>query len=111
MIKLDKINILGKEYSIKYCDVLLDVDIFKRESLLGQVDYLTHSIRLYDNKTSDLEVLSSLLHEILHVIVSDLKIKSLGGGYATQQSVEQHEDLDIISLALNDVLVRNNLLK
>ena len=46
-----------------------------------------------------------------NIIISDLKVKSLGGGYENKQSVNQHEDLDLIALALTDTLCRNNLLK
>jgi hypothetical protein len=111
MEKINKVNVLGKEYTITYTDVFSQVDIFKRDGMLGQVDYLTHSIRIYDNGSSDEEVFSTLLHEILHIIISDLKVKSLGGGYENKQSVNQHEDLDLIALALTDTLYRNNLLK
>lgn len=110
-MKLNRINILGMEYSIEYCDNPANVDMNKRSSLWGQVDYWEHKIRIYDNNTSDEQVIQTLLHEILHVIVIDLKIKSLGGGYNNNQSTQQHEDLDMLAIALTDTFCRNNLLK
>jgi len=48
-MKPNKVNILGIEYSITYLDKPSDVDIYKRESLWGQIDYWTRTIRIYDN--------------------------------------------------------------
>ncbi len=110
-MKPTSINILGKVYSVQYCDNPSNVDIHQRSSIWGQVDYWDHSIRIYDNGSSDEEVFSTLLHEILHVIINELKIKSLGGGYNNNLSNQQHEDMDLVAIGLTDTLIRNGFLR
>jgi len=100
----DSVVILGIEYTIEYVEKPSDVDIYKRESLWGQLDYWTRSIRIYADDLSDEDVWGTLLHEVLHGIVDAFKIKSLQGD-------EQHDDLDMLSLALTDVLFRNGWIK
>jgi len=99
-----RVNILGITYSIEYVDKPSDVDIYKRESLWGQIDYWTRSIRVYANGRADEDVWETIWHEILHGIVEALKIKSL-------QSDDSHDDLDLLALAITDVLFRNSWIK
>ena len=95
----ESINILGKIYSVTYVDKPSDVDIHNHESLWGQVDYWTHSIRVYaPSGFSQEEVLDTLLHEILHVISKELKLKALK---------DNHDDLGLIAMALADTILRN----
>lgn len=105
MFKPEYINILGKDYKVIYCDSASDVDTDGRQMLWGQVDYWTRTIRIYDNKCLNGDVLHRILHEILHAIVSQLNIDSI-----TNSSTEE-DDIDMISLALADVLIRNGWLK
>lgn len=102
-MKPDKINILGKEYKIIYVDNPSEVDIYKRQSLWGQIDYWTLTIRIFDNNRSIEDIWHSLIHEILHGISSSLKLKL--------NNNDNHDELDILSLALTDVLFRNDLIK
>ena len=100
-MKPEKVNILGVEYTITYVDNPSDVDIFKRESYWGQIDYWTRTIRVYDNGTRPKEdVFQTILHEVLHGIGESLKMNI--------NKSENHEELDILALALTDVLVRND---
>jgi hypothetical protein len=101
-----QVNILGKVYKIEYVDKPSDVDIHKRESLWGQCDYWTRSIRVFRNDDSNIEDLFHIvLHEILHGIISDLHLKTIS-------SAPDHEDIvDLLALALADVLQRNDWLK
>lgn len=96
----DKINILGKEYTITYVDNPSDVDIHKRESLWGQIDYWTRTIRIYDNGRNAEDLWQSIIHETLHGIAESLKLKL--------KNTDQHDDLDLLALALTDVLFRNH---
>lgn len=98
-MKPTSVNILGIKYSIEYVDKPSDVDIYKRESLWGQIDYWTRSIRIYDNGRSIEDVFETVLHEVLHGIAESLKLKSLQDG--------GHDDLSLLALALTDVLYRN----
>ncbi len=97
----DKVNILGIEYSIEYKDTPSEVDIFNRESLWGQIDYWTRSIRIYRNDLSSEDIWSSIIHEVLHGIVETFHLSSL-------KSNDNHEELDLLALALADVLFRND---
>ena len=98
-MKPTSVNILGVDYSITYVDSPSDVDIYKRESAWGQIDYWTRSIRIYDNGRSAQDIAHSLLHEVLHGIAEALKL--------SLRQADQHDDLDLLALALADVMHRN----
>jgi len=108
--KPKNLTILGKSYTIEYCDNPANVDINKRESLWGQVDYWTRTIRIYDiGRNNNEDIWHYLIHEILHVFGQELKLECFEKGYANDQ--KKHEELDIIALALTDTLFRNNLIR
>ena len=98
----NNVNILGQNYSITYVDKPSEVDIFKRASYWGQIDFWTRSIRLFDDKTTqtDESILHNLLHETIHGITNALKIDF---GQANDDEVVT----DLLALALADVLTRN----
>ena len=100
MFRPDKVNICGIEYSIEYVDNPVNVDLYKRDSMWGQIDSWTQSIRIYDNGKNNAECMQSLIHEVLHGIADKLKLSSL-------QDDDNHDDLDVLSLALYDVFTRN----
>lgn len=106
-MKLDKINIIGIDYKIEYVDKPSDVDMYKRESLWGQIDYWTRTIRVYDNGRNKEDLFQTLLHEILHGIQAALSLDILD----VDKDSKKHDELDVLALALTDVLMRNNLLK
>ena len=98
--KPKSVNILGIGYTIEYCDNPSDVDIYKRSSLWGQIDYWTRSIRVYDNERTAVDVWQTILHEIIHGIANDLHMAELEG--------KDHETtVDVLALALIDVFTRN----
>jgi len=97
----DSVCILGKMYTIEYKDKPSDVDIFKRSSIWGQCDFWTHSIRIYDCKENE-DVWHTIMHEIAHAIVFELKLKTLDPA-----NDEAHDDLDLLMLGLVDTLTRN----
>ena len=103
-MKLNEINILGIPYKIEYLDNPSEVDIYKRESLWGQIDYWTRTIRIYNNNRPIEDVFQTILHEIFHGISSKLNLK-------LDKDNESHEKLDMLATALSDVLIRNDLLK
>jgi len=94
-----QVNILGVSYELIYVDKPSDVDIHKRESLWGQIDYY-RTIRIYDHGRSEEDLWETILHEILHGIAQALHLKELKGE-------KNHDQLDLLSLALTDVLFRN----
>lgn len=99
----DSVNILGIEYKILYFDKPSEVDRNNRQSLWGQIDYWERIIRVYDNNSNEGDVWQTLMHEILHGISDSLKLKL--------NDEEMHEELDLLSLALTDVLFRNDWIK
>jgi hypothetical protein len=101
-MKPQTVNILGITYRIEYVDKPSEVDIFKRDSLWGQIDFWTRTIRIFDSGRPDDDVFHVLMHEVLHGIASELKLKSLDAS-----DKEKHDDLDVLALALTDVLFRN----
>jgi hypothetical protein len=101
---INEINIMGVNYKIEYFDKPSDVDIYKRESLWGQIDYWTRTIRIYNGSNRPIEdIWQTIFHEVLHGIVSALHLKSL-------EKAENHDELDLIALGLTDILFRNNLI-
>ncbi|MBE2200424.1 MAG: hypothetical protein IAE79_17550 [Anaerolinea sp.] len=98
MLKPTKVNILGVTYTVEYVQNPAEVDIFRRKSLWGQIDYWTRTIRIYDNGRPMEDLWQTLLHEILHGIAEAMHLNGLN---------EHHEELDIVALALTDVLFRN----
>lgn len=95
-----KVNICGIEYSIEYTDNPANVDLYKRKALWGEIDYWTQSIRVYDNGKNNHQIWQTLIHEILHGIAENLKLSCL-------QNKDNHDDLDVLALALWDVFTRN----
>lgn len=102
-MKPTTLNILGIEYSILYVDKPSDVDIHGRDVAWGQIDYWTRSIRIYDKDREIADIWQTLIHEILHAIGETLHLKI--------NEEEMHNELDIIAVALTDVLTRNGILK
>jgi hypothetical protein len=101
-----KVKILLHEYTITYVDKPSDVDIAGRESLWGQIDYWTRTIRIYDNKTQRADILHGLLHEILHGITEELHVDILKYIPGTEGQ-KAHDAIDLLALGLADVLLDN----
>ena len=103
-MKPKSVWVLGKKYSIDYVDKPSDVDIFGRKSLWGQIDYWTTSIRIYCGKNmDDTEIQSTLWHEIVHAIDTELHL-----GICKEL---KDETIDLLGMAVADVLQRNEWLK
>ncbi len=102
MFKPAKVNILGKEYLIEYCDNPANVDSQKREALWGSIDHWTRTIRVYDNGRVDGDILATILHEIIHAIATELNIKALR---------DNEDDVELLAIAIGDTFSRNGWLK
>lgn len=94
------VNVLGVDYTITYVDKPSDVDIYRRKSLWGQVDYWTRSIRILAGDRPLQDVWISVVHETLHAIVDQLNIGKL-------DEEDREEIVELLAMALVDVLVRN----
>lgn len=102
--KPTSVIIFGKTYKIEYVDNPAEVDIHKRQSLWGQIDYWTHTIRIYDNGRSVDGVFESLVHEVLHALDNELHLK-------IDDKSDHHEILTRLAGGLADTLVRNGWVK
>lgn len=102
------INICGSIYKIKYTTRLDKVDIVGRDMLWGQIDFQSHTIRVYAGKDRPLQAIwKTLLHEIMHGVFLEYNVQSMIG----VRSLDELEMInDTLSSGLYDTLVRNNLL-
>lgn len=99
-----KINICGIIYSVEYKENPSDVDIHRRESLWGQIDYWTRTIRIYHNNNPLEDVWQTIIHEVVHGICNHLALNEF-------DKPENHDDLDVLALGLFDTFARNGWLK
>lgn len=102
-MKPNKLNILGKEYAIIYCDKPSDVDSDGRESYWGFIDHWKSEIRILKRKEYDM--LETILHEVLHSITTNLKMKTI------TKADDEEEVIDLLAIALTDFLTRNKWIK
>ncbi len=94
------VRIMGITYSIKYHDKPSDVDVFKRESLWGQIDFWTRTINIYyrhEDHALD-SIWQVILHEVMHGIAVHLHLEELN---------ESEEAIDLLSLGLMNVEFQN----
>lgn len=103
MDKPDRVNILGINYTIQYFTNPSEVDPSGRESLWGSIDYWDRIIRVYDNNRNIEDIWQIIFHEILHGIANALKL--------SLDNKDKHDELDILALALTDILFRNEWIK
>ena len=100
-MKPTSVNILGKVYAIQYMSKPSDVDIYKRLSLWGQIDFWSRTIRVYEGERTPPDLLETIIHEVIHGIASELELKPLKDGDKAEETVS------LLALALADVLHRN----
>ena len=101
-MKPDKVILHGVPYTIIYVDKPSEVDIQKRQSLWGQIDYWTRTIRIYDNGRDIQDIWKTIFHELIHGITSDLNLDDL------------HKDenaTDMLARSLVDTIFRNDWIK
>ena len=103
-MKPTSVSVLGCTYTIEYVDNPSLVDLNKRESLWGQIDYWTNSIRVYDNGRNEQDLWHTIIHELLHAFGVDLHLAML-------KDADNHDDLDLLALAITDTFFRNGWIK
>ena len=106
-----RINILGIIYTIEYVEKPSDVDIEKRSSLWGQIDYWTRTIRIYTKNRTKEDIWVTLLHEILHGISDQLNLNLEEKGNDDDATSPETTLVNLLSSGLFDTLTRNRLLK
>jgi hypothetical protein len=100
MKRPSEINILGVRYQVTYVTNPAEVDIQHRQSLWGQYDPWTRTIRVYANQRPEEDIWQTVLHEVLHAIADLLHLKALTDN-------QNHDELDLVALAFTDVIARN----
>jgi hypothetical protein len=96
----NSINVLGKIYSVIYCKTTQEVDVFKRSVLLGQVDFETVTIRVFDSGNES-SMFQTLLHEVFHAITTDLHINTI------LKAADVEDVIDLLALGMNDIMTQN----
>lgn len=96
------VKIFDVMYSIEYVEKPSDVDIFKRESLWGQVDFWTRTIRIYRNDRQASDVWQTLWHEILHAVCTKLALEVESGKLSDDEKA-----IDLLATGINSVLLDN----
>lgn len=98
MNRPDSVDIFSKRYTITYHGRPSDVDHDGRKAVWGQTDFWKHSIRIYEPPNfANGEVMDSILHEILHVLIYELKL----------EIPDEENVVGLLAMGLADVLQRN----
>jgi hypothetical protein len=98
-----KVKVFDVVYKIEHLDKPSEVDLFKRESLWGQVDFWTRTIRIYHNNRQVADVMQTVWHEILHAIASSLHIDN--------KINDDNDIIDLLATGINNVIVDNDWMK
>lgn len=107
-----RIKILNTIYLVKYLDKPSDVDIHKRESLWGQIDFWTRTIRIYAKDRTDTDICTTILHEVFHGIAEELQISGMmGTGSEKAKAEEVEKSIQLLALGMASVLQDNHWLK
>ena len=102
-----QVKIIDVMFSIVYYDKPSDVDFKQRESLWGQLDPWTHTIRIYARENHDVsEVWNTIWHEIVHAICLRLKIKP-----KTDKLIDDEDATPLLATGINAVLRDNAWIK
>lgn len=95
-----EIELFGIPYEIEYCESTIDVDLNKRESLLGNIDFRNKKIRIHAKDKCPEAVWYILWHELVHGIIDTLRIK-------VNSSESDEEDIvDLLALGINSIILR-----
>lgn len=95
----DTIKIFDVSYKVEYVDKPSEVDLYKRESLWGQCDPWTRTIRVYKNDRQYADVMQTLWHEIIHAIAIHLHIDD--------KVNDDDQVVDLLAVGINNVITDN----
>ena len=98
----EQIKIFDVVYTVEYVEKPSDVDIFQRQSLWGQVDFWTRTIRIYANNRQESDVWQTVWHEVIHAICEKLDIDADGGKLGSNEKA-----IDLLATGINSVLLDN----
>ncbi|MCC6454189.1 MAG: hypothetical protein IT328_04550 [Caldilineaceae bacterium] len=98
----ESVKIADLVYKITYVDNASEVDIHRRQSLWGQIDYWTRTIRVYKAERDHADVMQTVWHEVVHGICDKFHIDVSEGDLGSQE-----KPLDLLATAINLVLQDN----
>ncbi len=96
----DSVMVFDIKYQIEYVDKPSDVDIFHRQTLWGQCDFWTRTIRIYKNDRTYEDIMQTIWHEVLHAIAQQLHIDAVIS--------DEKQIVDLLATGLNSVIANNN---
>ena len=92
----------GIPHTVSYHDKPSDVDLFQRESMWGQHDPWTKSIRVYKDDNPYASIFKVLLHEIIHGYGVEWNMDEL-----TSHCEKAEENVDVYVRMFFDILSSN----
>lgn len=101
------LTILGTKYQIDYVDNQIDCDLHQRSSLVGQIDWITSTIRIYVGDRRPEAIKKVIFHELIHGILMEFQILEL---VEIPDSVHERV-VESIASGLYDTLSRNKMLQ
>ena len=107
------VNVGGIVYKIIYTDKSSDTDSEGRQSIWGQIDYWTRTIRVYKKDRTEHDIWHTIFHEIMHGISQQYQLNLEEKQISLNKDGDDNEStfIDVFSLLLFDTLTRNNFLK
>lgn len=101
-----KINILGTKYKIDYVDSMIDADINGRKPCMGQIDWITSTIRIYIGDRTPEAIRKVIFHELVHGILMEFQILEL----AELPEEDSERVVEQLAMGLYDTFTRNKML-
>lgn len=104
----------GITYKIEYVDSASDTDLERRESLWGQIDYWTRTIRILKKNRTVKDIQHTVFHEMIHAISQQYKLNLENKETAVDKNIATDDEssfIDVFSLILFDTLTRNGWIK
>ena len=98
----ETVMIAGVPHKVEYCTRASEVDINKRESLWGQIDFWTKTIRIYTKDNPYAAIFKVLLHEMIHGYGAEWDIKDLN-----PESEDTETKTDLLANLFFDLFISN----
>lgn len=101
MRRPNKVNVCGKVYRIEYTKKPIEHSD-KSVICMGEINYVDQVISVYDKDRDVVDLWDTILHEVVHALIHELRIRSLQ---------KNHDDIDRLGVGLSDTLFRNGWMK
>lgn len=98
-----KVRVIDVVYKITCVDKPSEVDIFGRQTLWGQCDFWTRTIRIYHNGRQRSDIMQTVWHEIIHAICEKTDIAQT----SSKDLGSNEKAVDLLATGINAVLLDN----